>query len=239
MGTVVTVDLYGSDADSDALLHEAAQSLHDADELFSLWKPTSPFSRVRRGELALEDAPEELRQVVDECRSLVTLSDGWFDPWSLPGGIDVTGYVKGWAGQRAADILANGEFVGVIVNAAGDIATRGRDLNGDVFRVGIVSPTSPQTLATTVFLDGAIATSGNYERGPHLYNPKARHFGTKVRSASVTGPDLGVADALATALVCGGTSALETLRHIDGYEAMITRFDDTIEASEGFPFVQD
>lgn len=239
MGTVVTVDLFGDDEHSDALLAEAEQSLRAADELFSLWKPESPFSRIRRGALTIDDTPEVLRRVLDECRPLVPLSDGWFDPWSLPGGVDVTGYVKGWAAERAADILATGSFVGLIVNAAGDIATRGRDEDGEQFRVGIVSPTAPQTLAAAITLDGAVATSGSYERGAHLYNPKARHFGTKAASASVTGPNLGVADALATAVVCGGLAALEVVREIPHYEAMVTLYDETVHATEGFPFVGD
>ena len=56
MGTVVTVDLFGVDGRADELLHDATQSLHRADEMFSLWKPESPFARLRRGELALTDA---------------------------------------------------------------------------------------------------------------------------------------------------------------------------------------
>ena len=239
MGTVVTVDLFGVDGRADELLHDATQSLHRADEMFSLWKPESPFARLRRGELALTDAPDEVVGVLNECYPLVAASDGWFDPWSLPGGVDVTGYVKGWAAERAADILAAGDFAGVIVNAAGDIATRGRDLDGQLFRVGLVSPTAPQTLAATVTLDGALATSGSYERGTHLYNPKARHFGTRARTASVTGPHLGIADALATAVVCGGVDALKAVRRLPDYDAMVTRYDGEVVATEGFPFVRD
>ena len=28
------------------------------------------------------------------------MSGGWFDPWAMPGGVDPTGLVKGWAVDR-------------------------------------------------------------------------------------------------------------------------------------------
>jgi hypothetical protein len=31
------------------------------------------------------------------CEAAREASDGWFDPWAMPGGYDPTGLVKGWA----------------------------------------------------------------------------------------------------------------------------------------------
>ena len=99
------------------------------------------------------------------------LSDGWFDPWAMPGGVDPTGYVKGWAAQQAlAELRADG-ICGAIVNAAGDVASSGGMGAGVPFRIGIADPFSPRQLAAIIDLTGAVATSGCYERGQHLIDP--------------------------------------------------------------------
>ena len=119
-------------------------------------------------------------------------------------GIDPTGYVKGWAVQRALGAFRAGGVCGAIVNAAGDIASVGGLGHGRPFRIGIVDPFSPGRLAEVVYLTGAIATSGTYERGNHLIDPHRVDPTAGVASASVTGPDLGLADGLATAIAVAG-----------------------------------
>ena len=52
--------------------------------------------------------------------------------------------------------------------------------------------------------DGAIATSGTYERGAHIRDPHTGLIAIGARSATVIGPDGGLADALATALIVAG-----------------------------------
>jgi thiamine biosynthesis lipoprotein len=55
---------------------------------------------------------------------------------------------------------------------------------------------------------GAVATSGTYERGARLIDPHSGMPTTRAASATVVGPDLAMADALATALVIAGVQAL-------------------------------
>ncbi len=81
------------------------------------------MSRLRRGEISVSMAPPPVEEVLDLCATAHELSDGWFDPWALPGGVDPTGYVKGWAAQRALADLEDPAVAGAIVNAAGDIAS--------------------------------------------------------------------------------------------------------------------
>jgi hypothetical protein len=74
MGTIVVIDVYavaspataGATADGadgragqeiSGQLAEAVATLHQADETFSTWKPGSPVSRLRRGELSSAQAP--------------------------------------------------------------------------------------------------------------------------------------------------------------------------------------
>ena len=70
-------------------------------------------------------------------------------------------------------------------------------------------------------LAGGIATSGTYERGEHLIDPHSGRRAARAASASVTGPDLGLADALATAVAVAGEPGLALVDELDGYEAFV------------------
>jgi thiamine biosynthesis lipoprotein ApbE len=52
----------------------------------------------------------------------------------------------------------------------------------------------------------------------------------------VTGPDLGLADALATAVAVAGETGLASIEPIDGYEALIIGFDGRRRWTQRFPF---
>jgi thiamine biosynthesis lipoprotein len=239
MGTVVTIDVYNeggiSDAEVSSHLARARVILQRADAVFSTWKMNSPISRLRRGEITSEQAPAEVREVLENCMAAREISGGWFDPWAMPGGVDPTGYVKGWAAQRALAALVSAEIPGAIINAAGDIASFGGSEFAKPFRVGIVDPFSPGDLACIVQLAGAIATSGTYERGDHLIDPHSGQPSVRVASASVSGPDLGLADALATAVAVAGEEALAWIEALEGYEALIIAFDRTWHWTTNFP----
>ncbi len=249
MGTSVTIDVYAAGeltAAGGARLREqlarAQAILHHADEVFSTWQPGSPVSRLRRGELPAAQLPAEVTEVLERCRTARDLTGGWFDPWAMPGGVDPTGYVKGWAAQRALAAFAPGPgaaaggVTGAIVNAAGDIASFGGLADGQPFRIGIADPAAPRRLAAIIELTGAIATSGSYERGRHLIDPHTGQPAARAASASVTGPDLGLADALATALAVAGEPGLALVEPLAGYEALIIGYDGSRRWTPGFPF---
>ena len=239
MGTVVTIDLFSESAlDLSAFapqLAGAVAALHHADEVFSLWRPESPMSRIRSGELSMADAPPVIHEVLDRCGLARELSGGWFDPWAMPGGIDPTGLVKGWAARRALEELRSSGADGMIVNAAGDIAVDGSPGAGVPFRVGILDPFDSTRLALVAEVDDAIATSGTYERGEHLVDPFAGAPGSAVASATVVGPELDIADALATALAVGGRQVLDRLAELEGYQALTIAFDGEMERTPLFP----
>jgi FAD:protein FMN transferase len=240
MGTVVTLDIYTADGDASQEIIRgvgAAQAiLQRADAVFSTWDPDSPVSRMRRGEISGAQAPAEVTEVFQRCEAARAASGGWFDPWAMPGGFDPTGYVKGWAAQRSLGALRVPGVLGAIVNAAGDIASFGGLGPGTPFRVGIADPFARTQLAAVVSLTGAIATSGTYERGPHLIDPRSRQPAARAASASVTGPDLGLADGLATALAVAGPAALPLVEALDGYEALVIGHDRQRQWTRNFPF---
>lgn len=225
MGTVVSFGLRPGGltaCQAEAALADACASLHSADEIFSTWKPSSPMSRLRRGEIALEDCPDEVATVLAACRRARECSGGWFDPWAMPGGVDPTGFVKGWATQRAAQVLRARGVAAGMVNAAGDVACFGRPEPGRPgWTIGVVDAGDPRAIARTFDVAAAIATSGTSERGDHIIDPFTGKRRARVVSATVVGPDLGLADAFATALVAEGGAGLGRLARRRGYSAFV------------------
>jgi len=243
MGTVITIDVYPAPVAGDSWtadlrrrLDLARMELQRADDVFSTWRQDSTVSRLRRGEITSAQAPPEVAEVMSACEVARQLSGGWFDPWAMPGGFDPTGYVKGWAAQRAVAALDGLAMHGALVNAAGDIASVGGQPSGDAFRIGIADPGEPRRLAAIAELTGCIATSGTYERGSHLIDPHSGSPAARVASASVIGPDLGLADALATAVAVAGIEGLDLVEPLTGYEALVIGWDGRQHSTSRFPF---
>ncbi len=214
-------------------VEEACDVLHRADAVFSTWVRDSPLSRHRRGELPLEACPPEVAEVLRLAATARRATSGWFDPWALPGGVDPTGLVKGWAVEQAADVLATAGVDGALVNAGGDIATVGTPGAGGPWRVGIRHPWRPDALACVLAVTGAVATSGTYERGAHLVDPRSGQPRCRAASATVTGPSLALADAFATALAVGGDDAFGLVEAVDGYACYLVRPDGTERVGAG------
>jgi FAD:protein FMN transferase len=241
MGTVVSFTVVPGDLPAigaRAALAAACRSLHRADEVFSTWKPDSPVSRLRRGEAGLGDMPAEVAEVLELCRQAKTASRGWFDPWALPGGVDPSGLVKGWAVERAAGLLRRAGAAAALVNGGGDLAAFGSPGPGLRWRVGIRHPWRADALAGIVEVAAAIATSASYERGAHLIDPGTGRPAAGVASATVLGPRLALADALATALAVGADDALAAVGALDGYEGYLIRADGTEADTGGIAFAR-
>ncbi len=237
MGTIVSFDVRAAPGRNQTYLAlaEARAVLHRADAVFSLWKPQSPMSRLRRGELDLADAPGDVVEVLERCRLARQASAGWFDPWAMPDGLDPTGLVKGWAAERALDCLARSGAPAALVNAGGDIAGFGRPDGNRSWRVGIRDPRTPGRIVATVEAAAAVATSGLYERGPHVFDPFSGRPAGGIASATVTGPRLDLADAMATGLLAAGAPGLAWIEGTDGYEGFLVHHDGSLEHSAGFP----
>ena len=241
MGTVVSFLVPGpaiGSADADAAVGAACASLHRIDAIFSTWDDTSPVSRLRRAEAQLTDMPPEVSEVLALCRTAREMSRGWFDPWAMPGGVDPTGLVKGWAVQRAADLLRQAGLTAAMVNGGGDLAVFGApEPSQPHWRIGVRHPWRPDALAAILRIrDGGVATSADYERGPHLIHPGTGKPVRGAASASVTGPDLALADALATALAVGGEDALTAIAGLSEYAGYLIRPDGTEASTPGMAF---
>src|SRR5437016_7882451 len=237
MGTAISLDL--ADPAPAAELRRAADAVFDwfreVDRRFSTYKPDSEVGRLDRGELALADASADLRAVLDRCADLWRTTDGYFDAYAT-GRLDPSGYVKGWSVQVASDRLVAAGAGNHCLNAGGDVRVRGRPAAGEEWRVGIRHPW--EALAVCWVISGtdlAVATSGTYERGYHVIDPYRGEPATVLRSVTVVGPDLGLADAYATAALAMGRAGLDWLAALDGYESGVVTEDGEAYRSPGLP----
>jgi thiamine biosynthesis lipoprotein len=194
------------------------------------------MSLLRSGQLGLDGVPPEIPRVIELCRQARVLSKGWFDPWAMPGGMDPTGLVKGWAVEQALAVVQAAGVDAAVVSGGGDIALLGCPPAGGAWRIGIRHPWRADALACVLEANAAVATSGCYERGRHLLNPRSRSRPLSTASATVTGACLALVDALATALAVAGDEALELVSSLDGYEAYLIRADGSEDATAGIVF---
>jgi len=236
-GTVVTFDVREDelDDDVDAAIAEAVAYLHQVDAWFSTYRMDTPITALRNGIATLDQMPAVVRQVLDRCAEVRDLTNGVFDPWAVHGGIDPSGFVKGWAADMAADMIVSRGYPNVCVNAAGDLTCRGFQSPDQPWVVGIRHPTDPMAIVRTVeALDCAVATSGEYERGKHILDPVTGTTNVKLTSATVVGPDGGVADALATALVIAGVEGAQWFSVLPGWSGYLIHDDQATFFGDAF-----
>jgi FAD:protein FMN transferase len=237
MGTVATVEICAPVApeEADRLIDAVFAWLHTVDDRFSTYKPDSEVNRLDRGEITAAQCSPDLAHVLERCATLWQETDGYFDAYAT-GRFDPSGYVKGWSVQRASELLSASGAPNHLVDAGGDIQCRGRPQPGKDWQIGIRHPFEPTQVCWVLSgTDMAVATSGTYERGFHVINPRTGTPARWLRSVTVVGHDLGVTDGYATAALAMGRSGLSWLAGLDGYEAGVVTEDRDCFQSDGLP----
>jgi thiamine biosynthesis lipoprotein len=229
MGTVVSFDVPGWIS-----LGQAVRWLHWVDATFSPYRQDSDVSRFGRGSLPLDGCAPELAEVLAACAAVAELSGGFFT--TTPGGqFDPSGYVKGWAIERAAAMLTDAGSAEHSVNGGGDVQCVGERGAAEPWRIGIAHPLRPGTLALVVTgRDFAVATSGVAERGPHIIDPHTGQPAADLASITVIGRGLALADAYATAAFAMGDAARDWIESLPGYEALAITPGGAAWQSSGF-----
>jgi thiamine biosynthesis lipoprotein len=139
-------------------------------------------------------------------------------------GVTLDGIAKGYIVDRMADVLARHGIRRFLINGGGDIRARGGKEDGRPWTIGVRDPEDPEGLCDVVSLsDGALATSGNYERPfPHIVDAGDGRASRASQSASVCAPDAMAADALATAVFAlGGVAGCRLARSLPGCECLV------------------
>jgi len=126
--------------------------------------------------------------------------------------IDLGGIAKGYAVDRAFEILKGLGYRNLVVNAGGDLRVGGSKPGGP-WSIGIQHPRDPQKIMARISLsDTAVATSGDYEkffihqgkRYHHILNPRSGFPAEGCQSVTVLHKEAITADALATAILVLG-----------------------------------
>jgi thiamine biosynthesis lipoprotein len=242
-GTMIGVDV--RDPVADELVDDLFTWFARVDDLFSTWRDDSEISRLARAEIARCDAAPEVREVLDLCDTLTEETRGAFDitfaadprvdarPGFAP--IDPSGFVKGWALERAAMMLTDTGIMNFSINAGGDVLTRGEPESNREWRVGIQHPAQRTAVAAVVTgTNLAVATSGRYERGDHIINPRTGAPATDFLSVTVVGDDLARADGYATAALVLGGDGMNWLATLPNIEAMAITNHHTVVRTDGF-----
>jgi thiamine biosynthesis lipoprotein len=239
MGTMIAIDI----ADPlpqhrlAALADDFYAFMREVDARFSTYRPDSEVCRVDRGELAASAASADLREVLVGCARLWRETDGYFDEYAT-GRLDPSGYVKGWAAEVASARLAAAGSVNHLVNAGGDVRVRGEPVPGQPWHVPLRHPWHADgAFAVLALRDAGVATSGTYERGFHVIDPRTGRPAQGLRSVTVVGPDSSLADAYATAAVAMGMAGIDWLAGLSGYEVAVVTEDGRGFCSAGLPMV--
>jgi thiamine biosynthesis lipoprotein len=220
MGIPVGIDVRDAGVDPSAV-ERAFAHLRAVDATFSPYVASSAVSRLAAGTLAPRDAPPAVRAVLARCERLRAQTGGRFDVRAT-GRLDPSGFVKGWAVDGAVAILRAAGARNLCVHAGGDIRVCGERGRGLPWRIGVQHPIERDRVAAVLApgSDLAVATSGAYERGAHIVDPHTGRPPRGVLSVTVCGPDLGTADAYATAAFAMGPDGPAWTATLDAYEAL-------------------
>jgi thiamine biosynthesis lipoprotein len=158
--------------------------------------------------------------------------------------IGLGGIAKGYALDRAAELLRGRGHEDFLIVAGGQVYAAGRR-GGRPWRVGVRDPRGDETDAFALLdLEGGVSssTSGDYEsyfvvdgvRYHHILDPKTGYPARGVRSATVIAPDATLADALSTALmVLGPDRGLALAEEWPEVEAVLVGEGGELHATSG------
>jgi FAD:protein FMN transferase len=152
------------------------------------------------------------------------------------------GIGKGYAAERAKQVLKEKGVLSGIINAAGDLSAWGHQPDGKPWTIGIAAPDAARTPFSYLNItDTSIATSGNYEKYviidgkkySHTINPKTGMPVTGIKSVTIICPNAEIADAMATpVMIMGVRVGLDMVSQITGIECIIIDDNDIIHTSK-------
>lgn len=152
------------------------------------------------------------------------------------------GIGKGYAADRAKELLISQGVSSGIINASGDMNTWGKQPDGSDWMVAITNPFDKKKAFATLPIKGAVVTSGNYEKVielngvkySHIIDPRTGIPSSGIISATVFAQKAELADALATSVfVMGIEAGLNRISQIPGVECVIVDENGDLHYSEG------
>lgn len=233
--TIDIVDPHSSRQDVDELFEYFGY----IEQKFSPFIATSETCRINRGEVLLNEYSVEMKEILSLAEQTKKETAGFFNIETASGKINPVGIVKGWAINNAAKILAKKACKNFYIDIGGDIQTSGQNHEGRKWKIGIRNPFSHEPgkeLIKIVHLSGqGMATSGNYLRGDHIYNPfNPTEKIEELVSFTVIGPNVYEADRFATAVFAMGDKGIDFIEKLSGFEGYMVLKSGQAIMTSGF-----
>ena len=153
---------------------------------------------------------------------------------------------KGYAADRAKELLVSKQVVAGIINASGDLTTWGTKASGEKWLIGIANPLSKEKIFSWLpIIESSVATSGNYEKFvvldgkkySHIIDPRTGYPSRGVNSVTIFNKSAELCDALATAVfIMGKDAGLFKINQLPGTEVILVDSNNKIHKSSGIRF---
>jgi FAD:protein FMN transferase len=156
--------------------------------------------------------------------------------------ITLGGIAKGYAVEKAIEILKRHNITMALVDASGNMRALGKKPEGE-WNIAMADPRDMNNYITIIPLDNnAVSTSGDYERYfddkmkyHHIINPKTGYSATELISVTIVTDNAFDADALSTVVfVLGKKKGMELIESLPGVEGLIITREKEILRSSGF-----
>lgn len=151
---------------------------------------------------------------------------------------------EGYATDKCRTMMLEKGIKAGIINGSGDMSTWGKQPNGEDWKIGMTNPFKPEKLLAVVPLnEGAVTTSGNYEkyvvfngkRYSHIINPATGYPATGLCSVTVFGPNAETANGLSTSImVLGKENGLFLLQKFPDYSSVMITDNGKVIKSKNF-----
>jgi thiamine biosynthesis lipoprotein len=152
------------------------------------------------------------------------------------------GIGKGYAAERAKQVMKEQGVKSGVVNASGDLCAWGYQPDGKPWTIGIVNPNGAHEVFSYLSItDLAVATSGNYEKYimidgkkySHTIDPRTGLPVTGIKSVTIITTNAEIADAMATPVtIMGIYTGLDLINQMNNIEAIVIDDDDKMYTSK-------
>lgn len=218
MGMPVTISIIDKDA-KDKDIDEIFDYFRRIDEKFSTYKEDSEIGKINKGKIK-RNFSSEMKKILGLSEKTKKETGGYFDI-KINGKLDPSGIVKGYAIHEACKIFLKKGYKNFYVEIAGDVEVYGK-IKGRKWRIGLENPFNRKEIIKTVNLsDRGIATSGNYIRGSHIFDPIKKRKADEIMSITVIGPNVYEADRFATAAFAMGNRGIDFIEDLSGFEGYL------------------
>lgn len=158
--------------------------------------------------------------------------------------IDLGGIMKGYAADKASQVLEKQGIASGIVTVGGEVRAFGKKPDGSAWVIGVQNPrqTGPQdeVIAVIPVADKSLSTSGDYikffekdgVRYHHLLNPQTGYPAQQCGSVTVLAKDGVTADGFAKIFVLGPEKGLNIAKKL-GFDALFIDCSGKMSMTEG------